>query len=134
MPAQRDLPADDAALYFTLFPAQACENGRAGREAPRARSVPGNLPRRNLAAWTAGRYTCLSDGIFLSRPARAYSRCIMPKCDYCPKVPMYGNNRPWSKKATRRRWNLNVQNTRVMENGQLVRRRLCTACLRSHSR
>lgn len=40
MPAQRDLPADDAALYFTLFPAQACENGRAGREAPRARSAP----------------------------------------------------------------------------------------------
>ena len=31
MPAQRDLPADDAALYFTLFPARAGENSRADR-------------------------------------------------------------------------------------------------------
>ena len=23
----------------------------------------------------------------------------MAKCEYCPKVPMYGNNRPWSEKS-----------------------------------
>ena len=58
----------------------------------------------------------------------------MPKCDYCPKGPMFGNNRPWSKKATRRMWHPNVQKVKVMENGRLVSRRLCTSCLKSHSR
>jgi len=58
----------------------------------------------------------------------------MAKCDYCPKTTMYGNNRPWSKKATRRRWSPNIQKARIMEDGQLVRRRLCTACLKSIGR
>lgn len=58
----------------------------------------------------------------------------MPKCEYCAKAPQYGNNRPWSKKATRRRWNLNVQKVRIEENGRIVSRRICTSCLRTHSR
>ena len=41
----------------------------------------------------------------------------MAKCDYCPKAPMYGNNRPWSKKATRRRWNPTIQKVRIMGGG-----------------
>ena len=32
----------------------------------------------------------------------------MAKCERCGRGPLFGNNRPWSKKATRRRWNINV--------------------------
>jgi large subunit ribosomal protein L28 len=43
---------------------------------------------------------------------------------------MFGNNRPWSKKATRRTWSVNVQKVNVMENGKVVSKRLCTQCIR----
>jgi large subunit ribosomal protein L28 len=55
----------------------------------------------------------------------------MAKCENCSRAPQYGNNRPWSKKATRRRWNVNVQKVTVIENGKAVSRSLCTACLRT---
>jgi large subunit ribosomal protein L28 len=44
---------------------------------------------------------------------------------------MFGNNRPWSKKATRRRWNVNVQKVKVMENGQSVSKQMCTSCIKN---
>lgn len=55
----------------------------------------------------------------------------MAKCDNCGKGPMFGNNRPWSKKATRRRWNINVQKVQVLEKGSPVSKRLCTSCIKS---
>ncbi len=55
----------------------------------------------------------------------------MAKCENCKRGPQFGNNRPWSKKATRRRWNVNVQKVSVMENGRLVSKNLCTSCLRT---
>ncbi len=55
----------------------------------------------------------------------------MAKCERCGKGPRFGNNRPWSKKATRRRWNVNIQKVKVMENGRLVSRRLCTSCIKT---
>lgn len=55
----------------------------------------------------------------------------MAKCESCTRAPQYGNNRPWSKKATRRRWNLNVQKVTVIENGRAVSKNLCTSCLRT---
>jgi large subunit ribosomal protein L28 len=55
----------------------------------------------------------------------------MAKCDNCSRVPQFGNNRPWSKKATRRRWNVNVQKVSIMENGKSVSKHLCTNCLRT---
>ncbi len=55
----------------------------------------------------------------------------MAKCDNCSRPPQYGNNRPWSKKATRRRWNLNVQKVKVLENGRIISKTLCTSCLRT---
>ena len=33
-------------------------------------------------------------------------------CDVTGATPGFGNNRPWSKKKTRRRFNVNVQNKR----------------------
>ena len=58
----------------------------------------------------------------------------MAKCQQCGKGPQYGNNRPWSKKATRRRWQVNVQKVNVLENGQMVSKRLCSSCLRTASK
>jgi large subunit ribosomal protein L28 len=45
--------------------------------------------------------------------------------------PQFGNNRPWSKKATRRRWDLNIQKVQVVENGRLVTKRLSTSEIRT---
>lgn len=56
---------------------------------------------------------------------------IMAKCERCGRGPMFGNNRPWSRKATRRQWNVNVQKVQVMEDGKVVSKRLCTSCIRT---
>ena len=45
--------------------------------------------------------------------------------------PQYGNNRPWSKKATRRRWNLNIQKVQVVVNGRVVSKHLSTSEIRT---
>jgi len=58
----------------------------------------------------------------------------MAKCQQCGKGPQYGNNRPWSKKATRRRWDVNVQKVNVLENGRMVARRLCSTCVKTLSK
>lgn len=58
----------------------------------------------------------------------------MAQCQICGRGPQFGNNRPWSKKATRRRWNINIQQANVMENGQVVSKRLCTSCVRTLSK
>jgi large subunit ribosomal protein L28 len=58
----------------------------------------------------------------------------MAKCEGCSKGPQFGNNRPWSKKATRRRWDVNVQKITVMEGGKPVAKRLCTACIKTLSK
>jgi large subunit ribosomal protein L28 len=56
---------------------------------------------------------------------------IMAKCQQCGKGPQFGNNRPWSKKATRRHWDVNIQKVTIMEEGKPVSKRLCTACLKT---
>ncbi|MEZ4618105.1 MAG: 50S ribosomal protein L28 [Caldilineaceae bacterium] len=58
----------------------------------------------------------------------------MAKCQQCGRGPQFGNNRPWSRKATRRRWNVNVQKVSLVENGKTVAKRLCTSCLRTVSK
>ena len=58
----------------------------------------------------------------------------MAKCQQCGKGPQFGNNRPWSRKATRRRWEVNVQKVNVMESGRMVAKRLCNSCLRTASK
>ena len=58
----------------------------------------------------------------------------MAKCQQCGKGPQFGNNRPWSRKATRRRWNVNIQKVSVMEQGRMVSRQLCSSCLRTASK
>lgn len=55
----------------------------------------------------------------------------MATCSRCGKSPQFGQNRPFSLKATNRRFNVNVQPTTLYENGQKRRVRLCTRCLRT---
>lgn len=58
----------------------------------------------------------------------------MAQCQNCGRGPQFGNNRPWSRKATRRRWNVNVQKVNVVEQGKVVSKRLCTSCVRTLSK
>jgi large subunit ribosomal protein L28 len=58
----------------------------------------------------------------------------MAKCQQCGRGPQFGNNRPWSRKATRRRWEINVQKVSMMEKGRSVSKRLCTSCIRTLSK
>jgi len=58
----------------------------------------------------------------------------MAKCQQCGKSPQFGNNRPWSKKATRRRWDVNIQKVNVLENGKMVAKHMCTTCVKTLSK
>ena len=54
----------------------------------------------------------------------------MAKCENCGKTTSFGHNRSFSMKATRRTFKPNLQKTRVMEQGKLVRRTLCAKCIK----
>ncbi len=58
----------------------------------------------------------------------------MAKCASCGKGPQFGNNRPWSKKATRTKWSINVQKVKVFENGKTVSKKLCSSCIKTLSK
>lgn len=55
----------------------------------------------------------------------------MAKCEYCGKGPQFGNNRSHSLRATRRQFKPNIQRVRVFENGEYVRKYLCTKCIKT---
>lgn len=55
-------------------------------------------------------------------------------CDLCGKRPGFGNNRPWSRKRTRRRFNPNIQRVRAVvgKTGKTPKRlNVCTSCLKA---
>lgn len=52
-------------------------------------------------------------------------------CEVCGKKTRTGMNVSHSHLKTKRAWKPNVQRVRVVENGQVVRRNVCTRCLRS---
>jgi large subunit ribosomal protein L28 len=52
-------------------------------------------------------------------------------CDICAKSPGFGNNRPWSRKITKRRFNPNIQRVRATVNGAPKRLHVCTGCLKA---
>jgi large subunit ribosomal protein L28 len=52
-------------------------------------------------------------------------------CDICAKKPTFGNNRPWSKKITKRRFDPNIQRVRAVVNGTHKRLNVCTGCLKA---
>ena len=52
-------------------------------------------------------------------------------CTVCGKKPGFGNNRSHSMVATKRRFDVNVQKVRIVENGAPKRVYVCTRCLKA---
>ncbi len=55
----------------------------------------------------------------------------MAKCAECGKGPSFGNSISFSNRHTRRRFNPNLQVVTAPKDGKLVRRKLCTRCIRT---
>jgi large subunit ribosomal protein L28 len=55
----------------------------------------------------------------------------MAKCDICGKAVQFGHNVSHSNKKTSRIWRPNVRRVRVVEKGRVVRKYVCTRCIRS---
>jgi large subunit ribosomal protein L28 len=55
----------------------------------------------------------------------------MAKCSVCGKKTAFGQNRPWSKKATKRKFKPNLQKVTVIESGRKVQKVMCTRCMRT---
>ena len=56
----------------------------------------------------------------------------MAKCAHCGKATTFGHNRSFSMRATRRKFEPNLQRVRVVVNGAAKRMRVCTRCIRSN--
>ena len=52
-------------------------------------------------------------------------------CEITGKGPMSGNNRSHSLRATRRKWNVNLQNVTLMVDGKPTKVRISTRALRT---
>jgi len=52
-------------------------------------------------------------------------------CEVCKKGVVSGNNVSHSNRKSKRKWAPNVQRVRVIENGTVTRKYVCTRCLRS---
>jgi large subunit ribosomal protein L28 len=53
------------------------------------------------------------------------------RCEVCGKGPQFGNSISHAHNVTKRRWNPNLQQVRVLVNGAVRRMKVCTRCLRS---
>jgi large subunit ribosomal protein L28 len=51
-------------------------------------------------------------------------------CSACGKGPAFGNNRSHSMRATRRRFDPNLQKVRIVKDGTPMRAYVCTRCLK----
>jgi large subunit ribosomal protein L28 len=58
----------------------------------------------------------------------------MAKCEVCGKGPQFGHNVSHSNRRTKRQFKANIQRVSVMENGRLVRKYMCTRCIRTLSK
>ena len=52
-------------------------------------------------------------------------------CEVCHKGVVSGNNVSHSNRKTKRKWAPNVQRVKVVEDGTVTRKYVCTRCLRS---
>lgn len=53
------------------------------------------------------------------------------RCEICGKGQTSGNNVSHSVRRTRRKWNANIQNIRIEDNGKVRRANVCTKCIKS---
>jgi large subunit ribosomal protein L28 len=72
----------------------------------------------------------------MTRVERGELQAILPAamskvCAICNKKPGFGNHRSHSMVATRRRFNPNLQQMRILLNGSPTRAYVCTRCLKS---
>ncbi|MDD5765598.1 MAG: 50S ribosomal protein L28 [Candidatus Marinimicrobia bacterium] len=51
-------------------------------------------------------------------------------CEICGKKPMYGNNVSHAHNKTRRRWDPNLQNIKIVDNGTVKSVKVCTSCIK----
>ncbi len=58
----------------------------------------------------------------------------MAMCENCGKTAQVGNNVSHSKHRTKRRFYPNIQATKVLVDGKLVRKKLCTKCIKALSK
>lgn len=52
-------------------------------------------------------------------------------CEICGKRPMVGYSVSHAHNKTKKRWYPNLQKVKTIRNGQTVRIRVCTSCIRS---
>jgi len=55
----------------------------------------------------------------------------MAACEFCGKKPQFGNHRSFSMRATRRKFNPNIQRIKVTESGRTVRKYVCAKCIKT---
>ncbi len=55
----------------------------------------------------------------------------MAQCERCGRVPMFGQHRPFSLKATKRKFRVNVQRVTVRDKNGARRVYLCSRCVRT---
>lgn len=58
----------------------------------------------------------------------------LKKCAVCGKSVQFGNNVSHSKRATKRVWRPNLQKASIMLEGEKVKARVCTKCLKKVER
>jgi large subunit ribosomal protein L28 len=56
---------------------------------------------------------------------------IMAKCNTCGKTTNFGHSRSFSLRTTNRKFKANLQTVTVMEQGRLVKKTLCTKCIKT---
>jgi large subunit ribosomal protein L28 len=66
-----------------------------------------------------------------ARIRRLYSAAVSRVCVICSKKPGFGHNRSHSMVATKRRFDPNLQQIRIVLNGSPTRAYVCTRCLKS---
>ena len=58
----------------------------------------------------------------------------MAKCANCGKTTTFGHNRSFSQRATNRAFKPNLQKVSLLENGRMVRKVLCSKCIKTLSK
>ncbi|MDY6880135.1 MAG: 50S ribosomal protein L28 [Desulfatiglans sp.] len=52
-------------------------------------------------------------------------------CEICGKKPVVGYNVSHAHNKTKKRWYPNLQSVKVVENGQRMKIKVCTSCIKS---
>ncbi|EON23113.1 50S ribosomal protein L28P [Nocardioides sp. CF8] len=79
----------------------------------------------------AGRSRSQAGPNVLESPTNLQEYTVAAVCDICAKKPGFGNNRPWSRKITKRRFDPNIQRVRATVNGAPKRLNVCTGCIKA---